>query len=252
MQASVKIMDIDVDMLSNDVFIEKINEYLTEDKLQVILFASTELLNRAVEDEAYRSYVDMAELFLPGEEALLSAHHADVLKAGDMVVSCKSFGLVLEKLKKEDRSIYIVSKSDDDVEVLTAYCKRMQPELRIAASCTYDEDMDDAAVVNEINSHIPDILLVDLKTGMQEKWIMEHASQLNARLCIAIGGVANLIMAQEKKIPGWIRKLHLAGLYHKLVREQSVKKGFRARIFRKQVAQYNNQIEEQNQKDDSK
>lgn len=250
MQASVKIMDIDVDMLSNDIFIEKINEYLTEDKLQVILFASTELLNRAVEEEAYRSYVDMAELFLPGEEALLSAHHADVLKAGDMVVSCKSFGLVLEKLKKEDRSIYIVSKSDADVAVLTAYCKRMQPELRIAASCTYDENMDDAAVVNEINSHIPDILLVDLKTGVQEKWIMEHASQLNARLCIAIGGVANLIMAQEKKIPGWIRRLHLAGLYHKLVREQSVKKGFRARIFRKQVAQYNNQIEEQNQKDD--
>ncbi len=252
MQASVKIMDIDVDMLSNDVFIKKINEYLTQDKLQVILFASTELLNRAVEEEEYRKYVDMAELFLPGEEALLSAHHADVLKAGDMVVSCKSFGLVLEKLKKEDRSIYIVSKSDNDVEVLKGYCKRMQPELRIVGSCTYDESLDDAAVVNEINSHIPDILLVDLKTGEQEKWIMEHASQLNARLCIAIGGVANLIMAQEKKIPLWVQKLHLSGLYHKLVREQSVKKDFRARIFRKKVAQYNNQIEEQNQKDDSK
>ena len=252
MQASVKIMDIDVDMLSNDVFIKKINEYLTQDKLQVILFASTELLNRAVEEEEYRKYVDMAELFLPGEEALLSAHHADVLKAGDMVVSCKSFGLVLEKLKKEDRSIYIVSKSDNDVELLKGYCKRMQPELRIVGSCTYDESLDDAAVVNEINSHIPDILLVDLKTGEQEKWIMEHASQLNARLCIAIGGVANLIMAQEKKIPLWVQKLHLSGLYHKLVREQSVKKDFRARIFRKKVAQYNNQIEEQNQKDDSK
>ena len=158
----------------------------------------------------------------------------------------------MEKLKKEDRSIYIVSKSDNDVEVLKGYCKRMQPELRIVGSCTYDESLDDAAVVNEINSHIPDILLVDLKTGEQEKWIMEHASQLNARLCIAIGGVANLIMAQEKKIPLWVQKLHLSGLYHKLVREQSVKKDFRARIFRKKVAQYNNQIEEQNQKDDSK
>ena len=73
MQASVKIMDIDVHMLSNDVFIEKINEYLLEEKLQVIFFASTELLDRAVADEEYRKLVDMAELFLPGEEALLSA-----------------------------------------------------------------------------------------------------------------------------------------------------------------------------------
>lgn len=252
MQASVKIMDIDVDMLSNDVFIKKINEYLLEEKLQVIFFASTELLDRAVAEEEYRQLVDMAELFLPGEEALLSAHHADVLKAGDMVVSCKSFGLVLEKLKKEDCSVYIVSKSDKDVEMLTGYCKRMQPELRIIGSCTYDEDMDDAAVINEINNHIPDILVVDLETGVQEKWIMAHASLLNAKICIAIGGVAGLILAQEKKTPGWVQMLHLDGLYHKLIREQTVKKGFRARIFRKKVVQYNNQIEEQNQKDDDR
>ena len=226
MQASVKIMDIDVHMLSNDVFIEKINEYLLEEKLQVIFFASTELLDRAVADEEYRKLVDMAELFLPGEEALLSAHHADVLKAGDMVVSCRSFGMVLEKLKKEDCSVYIVSNSAKDVEVLTGYCKK-------------------------INSHIPDILVVDLKTGVQEKWIMAHASLLNAKICIAIGGVANLILAQEKKTPVWVQKLHLDGLYHKLIREQSVKKGFKARIFRKKVVQYNSQIEEQKQKDDN-
>ena len=250
MQASVKIMDIDVDMLSNDVFITKINEYLLQEKLQVIFFASTELLDRAVAEEEYRKLVDMAELFLPGEEALLSAHHADVLKAGDMVVSCKSFGMVLEKLKKEDCSIYIVSKGARDVEMLTGYCKRMQPELRIIGSSMYDKGKDDEAVVNEINSHIPDILVVDLETGVQEKWIMEHASLLNAKICIAIGGVANLILSQEKKTPAWIKMLHLEGVFHKLIREQFVKKGFRARIFRKKVVQYNSQIEEQNQKDD--
>lgn len=251
MQASVKIMDIDVDMLSNDVFIKKMNEYLTDERLEVILFASTELLNRAVEEEEYRELVDMAELFLPGEEALLSAHHADILKAGGMVVSCKSFGLVLENLKKEDRSMYIVSKTEEDLKVLEHYCKRMQPELKIVGSYAYNQGMDDAAVVNEINSHIPDMLLVDLETGVQEKWIMEHVSLLNAKLCIAIGGVAGLITAQEKKIPLWIKKLHLSGLYHKLVREQWVKKDFRARIFRKKVVQYNNQIEEQIKKDDN-
>jgi len=250
MQASVKIMDIDVDMLTNDVFIKKINEYLSEEKLQVILFASTGLLDKAVAEEEYRKLIEMAELFLPGEEALLSAHHVDVLEAGDMVVSCKSFGLVLEKLKKENRSIYIVSKSDRDVEILKGYCKRMQPELRIAGSSTYDGEMDDGAIVNEINNHIPDILLVDLETGVQEKWIMEHVSLLNAKICIAIGGVAGLILAQEKKTPIWVKKLRLEKIYHKLVREQTVKKGFKARIFRKKVVQYNNQIGEQIQKED--
>ena len=47
MQSSVKIMGIDIDMLSNDVFIEKINEYLKDDKMDVILFASADMINHA-------------------------------------------------------------------------------------------------------------------------------------------------------------------------------------------------------------
>jgi len=250
MQASVKIMNIDVDMLSNDVFIEKTNEYLTEEKLHIILFASTELLSHAVADEECKKLIDMAECFLPGEKALLSAHHADMLEAGGMVVSWKSLGLALKNLKKEDRSIYIVSKSAQDADMLKSYCSRTQPELRIVGTFTYTTDIDGGTVVNEINSHIPDILLVDLETGMQEKWILKHASLLNTKLCIAIGGIAELIIAREKNIPKWIQKLHLDSIYHKLVREQSVKKDVRARIFRKKVVQYNNQIEDQKQEKD--
>ena len=129
MQASVKIMDIDIDMLSNDILIDKMNEYLKDDHLDVIFFASAELLDRAVDDEKYHELIDKAELFLPGEEALLSNHHVDVLEAGGMVVSCKSFGLVLENLKKQDRTIYIVSESENDTKDLVNYCKHM-PEKK--------------------------------------------------------------------------------------------------------------------------
>ncbi len=244
MQASVKILDIDVDMITNDVFVQKMNEYLTDDRLDVILFASTDLLNRAVEDESYHELIDRAELFLPGEEALLSAHHVDVLEAGGMVVSCRSFGSVLENLTKEDRTIYIIAKNEQEVSILQEYCRSMQPEIRIIGSYAYDQEWEDAAVINEINSHTPDMILLDMETGIQETWIMEHVSLLNAKLCIAIGGVDRLILAEQKEIPGWIKKLHLEGLYQRLVREQSVRKGFQARIFRKKVVKYNNQAED--------
>ena len=209
MQASVKIMDIDIDMLSNDILIDKMNEYLKDDHLDVIFFASAELLDRAVDDEKYHELIDKAELFLPGEEALLSNHHVDVLEAGGMVVSCKSFGLVLENLKKQDRTIYIVSESENDTKDLVNYCKHMQPELQVVGSC-----------------------------------ILAHVPLLNARICVAIGGVADLILAEEKNVPGWVKKLHLTWFYEKIVIEQLLKKGFRARIFRKKIANYNNHNDE--------
>mgnify|MGYP000127390742 FL=1 len=124
MQSSVKIMGIDIDMLSNDVFIEKINEYLKDDKMDVILFASADMINHAAEDDKYHEIIDKAELFLPGEEALLTNYKVDMLEAGGMVVSCKSFGVMLENLWKQDRVIYIVADSEEDVENLRNYCKK--------------------------------------------------------------------------------------------------------------------------------
>lgn len=251
MQASVKIMDIDVDMMTNDSFIQEINEYLINDKLNVIFFASTELLNRAVEDEDYRGLIDQADLLLPGEEPLLSAHHVEVLEAGGMVVSCKSFGNMLANLWKEERSMYIIAKSETEIATLENWCKKMQPELRVLGTWEYnpeDPATEDATLVNEINSHTPDMLLVNLELGYQERWIIEHKDMLDAKLCIAIGGVAGMILAEEKETPAWVRKFHLTGFYEKLVKQQKVKKDYRARIFRKQVVQYNNQNE--NKKDD--
>ena len=82
------------------------------------------------------------------EEALLSAHHVEVLEAGGMVVSCKSFGIMLENLQKKDQSVYIIGKSSTEVEQLETWCKRMQPGLRLSGSVVYDPDMEAAAPVS--------------------------------------------------------------------------------------------------------
>ena len=55
----------------------------------------------------------------------------------------------------------IVADSEEDVENLRNYCKKNQPELKVAGDCVYSEEVEDAAIVNEINSCTPDILLVE-------------------------------------------------------------------------------------------
>ena len=102
----------------------------------------------AAEDDKYHEIIDKAELFLPGEEALLTNYKVDMLEAGGMVVSCKSFGVMLENLWKQDRVIYIVADSEEDVENLRNYCKKNQPELKVAGDCVYSEEIEDAAIVN--------------------------------------------------------------------------------------------------------
>lgn len=245
MHASVKIMDIEVDMMTNDIFIQKMNEYLTDDHLDVIFFASTGMLDRATKDESYRQLIEQAELFLPGEEALLTTHHVDMLEAGGMVISCRSLGVMLENLKEQGRTLYIIAQNEEEIWKLEMYCTAMQPEIKVVGAYVYDEEMEDDAVVNEINSHTPDMILLNLPVGIQEQWIMDHAALLNAKLCIAVGGVSGLILSEQKEAPEWVKKLGLEGAYQRLVKEQTVQKDFKARIFRKKIVQYNNnQIDE--------
>lgn len=217
METLVNILGTDVDILSDDVFISKVNHYFTNERLQVILFASAEVLERASEEEEYRKLVDMAELCLPGEEkCLFNTEQVEKLKSDDIVMSCKSFGRLLENLKKQDRSVYIISETERDVELLEQYCKKMQPELLMIGNSVYTKGTDGAAIVNEINSHIPDILLVNLPIGEQEKWIMEYRALLNAKICIVLGGVADLIILPQEDFPVWVQKLHLQRFYRRM------------------------------------
>ena len=158
---------------------------------------------------------------------------------------------MLANLWNEERSMYIITKNETEIATLENWCKKMQPELRVLGAWVYDPTdptAEDAALANEINSYTPDMLLVNLELGHQECWIMEHKDMLDAKLCVAIGGVAGMILAEEKETPAWVRRFHLTDFYEKLVKQQKVKKDYRARIFRKQVVQYNNQNE--NKKDD--
>ena len=67
---------------------------------------------------------------------------------------------------------------------------------------------------------------------------------LNSKLCVAIGGVAQIIMAEEKKIPSWIRKIGLAGIYEKIAIERIPQKFFKAKFFRKRIDIYNTKKDE--------
>lgn len=241
MRASVKIMNIEVDMIGNDVLMKKAEEYLDDAGLNVILFASTKMLERAVEDEQYREWLGKADLFLPGERALLAMHHVDVLEAGDMVVSCRSMELMLEAMKDTDKTLFIIAENTEMAGNLRRYSRKWCPGLKVVGTYAYEETVEDAAVINEINSHTPDMLLVDLPVGLQEEWLHEHSATLNARLCIAVGGVSDMMLAFQKEIPGWVGKLHLNWLYRRLFREGSVKGDVREVLFRKKVKKYNDE-----------
>lgn len=237
MHKQTDIMGVKVDLVSQDYLLDITNEYLSNSKLNVYFLLTTELCLKAQEDEAYRKYIEDADLVLPSEKHIVDMQE-ELAEEKDVVLSYNALVSMAKRLK-EEKAIYLLCENEDMVKRVTSYCKRVVPKFRIKGYYCYEDHLGDEQIVNAINSVTPDILICTLPSPLQEQWIMEYRTQVNAKLFIGMGGVLEAMICECKEPPAIVKTLHLEGFYEKFMGRKK-DRALRARIFRKKVAQYNN------------
>lgn len=70
-------------------------------------------------------------------------------------------------------------------------------------------DQENQVMVEKINAFQPDILFIGMTCPKQEKWAIQHRSQLNAGLAICIGNVFDWFAGTQKPIPPFWFKMRL-------------------------------------------
>lgn len=251
MNKTVRIMDVDLNILDDSKLEEKVREYFTNDYMNVILLASQKLLLKAAENREFREKLIRADLILPGEEELLSLHYGSVLKEDGIIVNYHCLETLLTALRTENKTIYVVLEKEEHLPYIEGFFKYFQADMVIVGSTVKPETTDEA-VVNAINSLAPDVLLVDLPVPGQEEWIMNHSTQLNSKLCIGMGGIMEQMIKEYKAEPAAVSRFHLTGLYNALVRKNYYKKAKEERRFRRKVREYVKKREENKNENSSK
>jgi beta-1,4-glucosyltransferase len=64
----------------------------------------------------------------------------------------------------------------------------------------------------------PDIVLVALGNPLQERWILENADSLSARVFIGVGALFDFLSGTVSRAPEWVRKIRMEWFY-RLCRE---------------------------------
>ncbi|OAX56985.1 WecB/TagA/CpsF family glycosyltransferase [Xanthomonas graminis] len=75
-----------------------------------------------------------------------------------------------------------------------------------------------AALAERINASGADVVLVAFGNPLQERWILEHAAQLDARLLFGVGALLDFLSGNAQRAPAWVRRLHMEWMY-RLLRE---------------------------------
>lgn len=84
----------------------------------------------------------------------------------------------------------------------------------------YFKPDEEAAVVAEILSARPDILLVAMGAPRQEMWIARFREELGVPVYIGVGGSFDVISGDKSRAPHWMIRLHVEWLF-RLIQEPS-------------------------------
>lgn len=237
MGTRIRIMDLEVDMLSQETLEEMMVEYLSNDYLNIVHMISLDYIDTYDKNELVQQELSQADLVLPGEKAILSAHHVDVLETGGMVVDYRALRELFEPLDLKNRTFYLVLKTKKEAKNIYRYLARHLPKENIVGVFAADGEVTEEALVNDINTKLPDIIILSMESTQQEEWLNNYKGKINAKLCMVAGSIMPIILRENVHVPDGIRKLHLSKLYRWLVKFP-YSHSFRKRIFNRKMDDY--------------
>jgi len=238
MDTVVKVMDLDVNIMDSETLNKRVEEYLGKDQLNILLLATSRLFVEAGEDESLRELLGEADAIIPSEESLVSMYPEGALERGGVVVNYQCLSDLLVFLSSKHYTLYCVTRDAKELQTLKDFFEYSQYNIAMVGG-RVEQEFDDELIINEINGMAPDILLVDLDSPLQERWIMEHKTKVNSRLCVGVGGIMQHMLAGYGKIPPIFYALHLDGIYRKLVLNSKWMKKRVRKHFEKKVREFN-------------
>lgn len=232
-------MGTEIDVVDQRYFQTQIEEYLSNDYLNIVSFISVQMIERAENDEKYRELFGRIDYMLPSEETLLLSYYGETRKYKHAMCGCKSLKMIDHKIQELSKVVWILCSKEEDGQLLKQLIRRDYPNIQVAGVETIVDEQDTERVVNAINAVVPDVLLCAMESPLQEEWLFHNSALLNSKLCFALGEIMNEIRKYSKETPGFIKKLKIEKLYDYL-KNRGSDRTYKARLFRKKLEQYNN------------
>lgn len=176
--------------------------------------ANAEMIMRATKDAALRDVLAAAALVVPdGAGTVWAARHL----GHAMPERVAGYDLVQELLRRAPathRRVYFFGAAPGVAEKAKAKAEQLYPGIKIVGvrDGFFSADMNDA-IISDIRTARPDLLLVALGVPKQEKWIHEHLAALGVPVAIGVGGTLDVMAGVMKRAPRWMQKAKLEWLF---------------------------------------
>lgn len=227
-----------------------VRSQLEKNELFTIATPNTEIAMMAKDNKEYSNLVNSFDLVLPDGIGLI---YASKMKKMPLKERVTGFDISIEMLKmgkEKDVSLYILGGKPGVSKEAKIRVEKQYPGVTVVGERDGYFSLDDEnAILNDINSKLPDIIFVGLGFPKQEEFIQRNKQKIKAKIIIGNGGVTDILAGVTNRAPDIFIKMNLEWFYRLIKQPSRIKRQLAIPRFMYNIAVNKDSVEEGDNKE---
>lgn len=210
----IDFLGIKIAKANTEQIIDYILQYAVSGKKKIITYLNAHCFNLVHRDKEYRDILLSADIVYPDGMGVVWASRFLGKGLPGRVNAADFFEQFCKEAQDRKLSFYLLGGSKGTIKKMIERLQANYPQLKIYGFYNgYFSENEEIKIIDEINKQSPNILLVGLGVGKQERWIFRNLNKLDMNVVWAVGGLFNLLSGELRRAPHWMIKAGLEWFY---------------------------------------
>jgi len=222
---SIELLGVRIDQITKNQVIRLIGQAISNQQKTKVYYANIHAINLANIDPLFKKNLNQGDVvFCDGFGAKLGAWilgHS----LGDRMTPPDWIDSLCDHLAEAGYSIFLLGDEHFVAEKCASLLKQRHQKLIVAGThhgFFLKTGRENEKLIERINAVQPDLLIVGFGMPLQENWIEENASKLNAKVFFAVGALFRWYTGSDKRAPKFFTNNGFEWLFRLIVQPRKV------------------------------
>jgi len=217
MRKTVAILGIPIDDLDSAQALQRLEQFVESGRFHQVATANTDFLIKAHADPELKSILLAADMVVPDGMPIVLASRW--LRAGlrERVAGADLVPGLAGLAAKRGWRLYMLGARPEVAQAARRRLEEDCPGLQIVGCLSPPVasilEMDNEAILADVERTAPHVLLVAFGNPKQEKWIHMHRGRLRVPVCMGVGGTFDFLAGAAPRAPLWMQRAGLEWLH---------------------------------------
>lgn len=208
------ILNVNFNVISFEEALKKLVDFIDEGGNHLLFTPNPEMVMRARNNKKFEDILNNGDLVTPDGIGIVLASKLNKVKINERVGGCDLTLKLLDKLKKNGKTVYILGGKEEICKKAKANILENYAGIQVLGYRNgYFTSSDEKEIVDNIAKLSPDILIIGLGMEKQETFAYKYKDKLNAKVTLCVGGTIDILSGEVKRAPEIFIKFGMEWFY---------------------------------------